>query len=244
MASHAVSSASAVPPRRRPAGGAARARRSRRRQEGSAAAGGSPRPPFLTPEQLRDCLAQKDKLAKADRRRREVARPRSTPTRPRSTAPATALAERGDDARPHQRRRGRGLQRQGRSRATPRSTPTRPRPTRTTSRPSACSRPRTRYEKACANRRYDDRDLNDLQEEEMTTTRCSRPGPARTACRRSPQVRAEHFAPAFEAAMRDHLAEIDAIAAIDRGADLRQHRRRVRPRRPPARAHRARCSTT
>ena len=70
------------------------------------------------------------------------------------------------------------------------------------------------------------------------------PGPARTACRRSPQVRAEHFAPAFEVAMREHRAEIDAIArraepptfdntvaALDRSGRL------LRP-------GRRRCSTT
>ena len=50
-------------------------------------------------------------------------------------------------------------------------------------------------------------------EEEMTNPAARRPGPGPTACRLSPKSGPSTSAPAFAAAMRDHLAEIDALAA-------------------------------
>ena len=49
-------------------------------------------------------------------------------------------------------------------------------------------------------------------------------------------VRPEHFEPAFDAAIAEHRAEIDAIGADPAAADIREHDRRVRPRRPAAHA--------
>ena len=44
-------------------------------------------------------------------------------------------------------------------------------------------------------------------------TRCLAPGRRRARRRPSQTIRPEHFRPAFELAMADHLAEIEAIAA-------------------------------
>ena len=57
-------------------------------------------------------------------------------------------------------------------------------------------------------------------------------------------IDAAHFAPAFEEAMRAHRAEVEAIAASSAPTDVREHGGGVRPRRPAAREHRTRCSTT
>ena len=102
----------------------------------------------------------------------------------------------------------------------------------------ACSRARTPTTRAASNRRYDDRDLPTCSARRNDAIRCSHPGPARSACRRSPTIRAEHFAPAFD----DGDARAPRRDRRDRRrrrrADLRQHRRRARPRRPPARPRR------
>jgi peptidyl-dipeptidase Dcp len=71
-----------------------------------------------------------------------------------------------------------------------------------------------------------------MTNETQTTTPPATLDRRSTACRPSPGA-AEHFAPAFEAAMRDHLEEIGAHRRFGRAAELRQHRRRARSRRPP-----------
>ena len=51
------------------------------------------------------------------------------------------------------------------------------------------------------------------------------------------EVRAEDFAPAFAETMREHLAEIDALAGSADAATFDEHGRRIRPLRPAAGAH-------
>ena len=71
-----------------------------------------------------------------------------------------------------------------------------------------------------------------------------RPGPGPTACRLSPRSAPSTSRPRSPRRCAAHLAEIDAIAARARSADLRQYVAAFDRCRASARARRARCSTT